>query len=156
MLPHGMNEDGRMQRYVIAAARRSLSTAVTAAKVARSARYHRAHRLQATAILANIARDTGRSLPASDRKLCDDYARDVLGHRHYAPWLYVYSLFSGNFREGWIPDNYYGAVVVPRLKGAYGAVSSLKPLNTAILGRQGFPDIASHINGLYYDCAGGG
>jgi hypothetical protein len=24
---------------------------------------------------------------------------------------------NGTFKEGWIPDNYYGAVVAPRTKG---------------------------------------
>jgi len=145
-----------MKRFARAVRRGSFSAARAAVNTARSVRYHRGHRKQAMAIVENIARDTGRSLSPTDRKRCDDYAADVLGQRRYAPWLYVYTLFSGKFKEGWIPDNYYGAVVVPRLKGAYGSISNLKPLNTVILGNNGFPDLVSHINGLYYDNARGG
>jgi hypothetical protein len=77
----------------------------------------------------------------------DTYAEKVLGWKGYAPWLHVYAAVSGDFREGWMPDNYYGTFVVGRLKGRYGAVSGLKSLAGKMINSEHFPDIAYQING---------
>ncbi|TVP51906.1 MAG: hypothetical protein EA349_16725 [Halomonadaceae bacterium] len=90
-------------------------------------------------------------LARHDRKRCDEYAHDILGHRQYAPWLYVYTALSGQFKEGWIPDNYYGAVVLPTINGHYGKISSLKPLNACIFNSPLFPDKLSYVNGMFFD-----
>jgi hypothetical protein len=82
-------------------------------------------------------------------RLADDYAREVLGHIRYAPWLYVYSALTGAFKEGWIPDNYYGSVVVPSFKGSYGKISSLKAFTNLIFRSDAFPDLAYYANGLF-------
>ncbi len=111
-------------------------------------RYHYLHVKQANALRRGIEAARGKT-PARDIKLCKEYAVEVLGHKHFAPWLYVYCSIAGGFREGWIPDNFYGAIVVPTFKGLYGKVSSLKPLNTAIFGSEAFPDLASYINGIF-------
>jgi hypothetical protein len=84
-------------------------------------------------------------------KQCDDYAIEVFGHRHFAVWLYVYSAVAGCFKEGWMPDNYYGSVVVPKLKGDYGKVSCLKSLHSTIFSSHSFPDILSYSNGVFFD-----
>jgi len=119
-------------------------------KTAMRCRYHRIHAIQATRILKSIARH-GTKLRDSDKKLCDEYAVDILGHKHFAPWLYVYTAISGEFKEGWIPDNYYGSIVVPKIKGDYGKVSSLKPLNAVIFQSGLFPDLLSYANGVFFD-----
>ena len=115
-----------------------------------SYRYHRHHITVAKKILKGIEDAKG---PLSQRvvKQCDDYAIDVFGHRHFAAWLYVYSAIAGCFKEGWIPDNYYGSVVVPKLKGVYGKVSCLKSLHTTIFSHNSFPDILSYVNGVFFD-----
>lgn len=118
-------------------------------RAVRNTHYHRGHRRQALTILEAIRRD-GLTLTETQRKRCDDYAVETFGSRKYAPWLYVYSAMAGEFREGWIPDNYYGEVVAPKLKGDYGEISSLKPLNQALFGSNAFPDIASHVNGIVF------
>jgi hypothetical protein len=84
-------------------------------------------------------------------KHCDAYALDVFGHRHFAAWLYVYSAIAGRFMEGWIPDNYYGSIVFSKLKGDYGKLSRLKPLNSTIFSNNCFPDILSYSNGVFFD-----
>lgn len=111
---------------------------------------HRLHRATALEVADRIASVKG-PLPKSVIKHCDDYASDVLGRRYFAPWLYVYSAVSGAFKEGWIPDNYYVTHVVPKLSGAYGDVSYLKPLNYRIFGSESFPDLGSHVNGMFFD-----
>ncbi len=112
------------------------------------ARFHRYHRIQALSIHRTLQKSLGRTNRA-DLDHADAYAREVLGHARYAPWLYVYTAMAGRFKEGWIPDNYYGHVVVPQLKGGYGKVSSLKSLQCGIFGDNAFPDVAYFANGLF-------
>lgn len=126
---------------------------VIARKWARGAldvRFHRIHRSQALRILGTLEQYQGKTRQA-DLKRADAYAREVLGHERYAPWLYVYSAVAGRFKEGWIPDNYYGHVVVPRLKGAYGVASSLKSLQRTIFQSDAFPDLVYFANGLFIE-----
>lgn len=111
---------------------------------------HRAHRLEAEGVLERLRKTKG-VLDHAVRSKCDAYAIDVLGDRKYAPWLYVYSTMAGKFNEGWIPDNYYGTLVVEKLKGDYGRVSSLKPLNSAFFPGGAFPDLLAFVNGLFFD-----
>ena len=112
--------------------------------------HHYSHFKLANRILNSIEGRKGKTC-GRDIKLCDEYAVDVLGHKNFAPWLYVYSAISGEFKKGWIPDNYYGAIVVPRLQGSYRAVSALNPLNSAIFQSDLFPDLLSHANGIFFD-----
>jgi hypothetical protein len=112
-------------------------------------RFHQSHKRQALEILRHIESAKGKTNPVLLRK-CDDYAKDVLGWQAYAPWLYVYTAIAGKFKEGWIPDNYYGKVVVPAMSGYYGAVSDLKPLSMMMFRCDTFPDIAYFVNGLFY------
>ncbi|MCI5078605.1 sugar-transfer associated ATP-grasp domain-containing protein [Oricola sp.] len=112
--------------------------------------YHRKHRKEALRYLRSIEQDTG---PLSQEivRRCDDYARDVFGSKLYAPWLYVYSAVAGEFREGWMPDNYYGRHVVRRGKGAYGAIANQKAVAPYLFGDVDLPDLAYCVNGRFYD-----
>lgn len=111
-------------------------------------RYHLNQKKKALSTLKKIESSKGK-IDTKLIKLCDQYASEVLGWIGYSPWLYVYSAISGNFKKGWIPDNYYGQNVVPKLKGDYGKVSALKPLNIKIFSSDLFPDIAYQVNGLW-------
>nr|WKF61690.1 hypothetical protein HUO10_006222 [Paraburkholderia busanensis] len=118
-------------------------------KKAGQLRFHRHHRVEAARVLRALEMRHGRTDPAQ-LQLADTYARDVFGHAIYAPWLRAYTAFSRTFKEGWIPDNYYGSVVVPSLKGSYGKISDLKPLSRLIFGGEAFPDVAYFANGLFF------
>lgn len=123
---------------------------ITAAlKLALDRRYHRRHRLLAGTILRRLEGVLGETDRKSIR-CCGEYAEDVLGWRGYAPWLYVYSAMSGGFREGWIPDNYYGKVVKPALKGEYGEVSDLKSVTNMIFRSEAIPDRGYYVNGMFF------
>src|SRR5262249_40108709 len=78
---------------------------------------------------------------------------EVLGHRHFASWLYVYTAVSGGFKEGWVPENYYGEFVVPKLQGRYGRVSESRGLNAVMLQSEAFPDVLAYANGIFFDTA---
>jgi hypothetical protein len=112
-------------------------------------RFHWRHAVEARSIRRTIESRHGRTDP-SQLKLADVYARDVFGDARYAPWLQAYTAFNGSFREGWIPDNYYGSVVVPKLKGLYGQISNLKPVSRLLFRDDAFPDIAYYVNGMFF------
>ena len=82
-------------------------------------------------------------------KQCDEYAKEVLGWKGYAPWLYVYSAFNNKFIEGWIPDNYYARVVIPKLKGHYGPITDYNALTAKMFSTSHFPDILYYTNGFW-------
>ncbi|MFM0423642.1 sugar-transfer associated ATP-grasp domain-containing protein [Paraburkholderia strydomiana] len=111
--------------------------------------FHRVHGVQAKRVLRQLEKKYGPADPAT-LKQADTYALDVFGDAIYAPWLRVYAAFSGTFKEGWIPDNFYGGVVVPNMKGGYGRISNLKPMSRVIFGGDAFPDIAYFANGLFF------
>ncbi|MEW9586303.1 sugar-transfer associated ATP-grasp domain-containing protein [Paraburkholderia sp. DGU8] len=112
-------------------------------------KFHRDHRIQAGEILRTIESRRGKIDPQVLRQI-ESYAHDVFGDVIYAPWLKVYTALNGTFKEGWIPDNYYGAVVVPQTKGWYGKISTLKSVSRLIFRDKCFPDIGYFANGLFY------
>jgi hypothetical protein len=115
----------------------------------RELKHNRSERAAVERTLSIIATEKG-PLTSALRKQADDYARDVLGWSEHAPWLYVYSALAGTFREGWIPDSYYGRVVVPAMQGAYGETSHYKPLSRCLFDSNALPDAAYFVNGLFY------
>jgi len=91
--------------------------------------YHSRHKKNALKVLKSIESEKGKT----DKKLIklsDEYASDILGWKGYAPWLYVYCAINQVFKEGWIPDNYYGRIVVPKLKGNYGIIADYNALTS--------------------------
>lgn len=111
--------------------------------------YHQRHGAQANEILVTLEGKFGKTDPNS-LKLAEAYALDVFGNAHYAPWLRVYTAVAGKFKEGWIPDNYYGRIVIPRIKGGYGKIGDLKGLSKVIFDTDVFPDAAYFVNGLFF------
>jgi hypothetical protein len=85
-----------------------------------------------------------------DRRRALSYARDVLGGWYFAPWLINYSAVRGSFSEGWIPDNFYGGVIVPRFNRPLN-VAGAKTFSARLLPRETLPDLGYHINGRFYD-----
>jgi len=115
-------------------------------------RFHRLLNAEAELLLKNIESEKGK-IPQQVKKLSKEYACDVLGWAGYAPWLKVYSAMAGAFKEGWIPDNYYGWVVVPKMKGFYGEIAKINPLAAKLLNTDRLPNIAYYVNGLFFSPA---
>lgn len=105
---------------------------------------------EATAGLRMVESQRGRTDRAAIRR-ADEYAREVLGSADYAPWLRLYTAISGGFREGWIPDNYYGLVVAPLKGGEVSKVALTKSFTNCVLDTEALPDLAYVIDGVYYD-----
>lgn len=110
--------------------------------------YHLRHKRQALMVLKNIESVKGKTDPKLI-KLADNYAKEVLGSKKFSPWLYVYTAMRGKFMEGWIPDNYYGRILVPKLKGNYGKIADYNSLTNKIFSGSNFPDIVYFSNGLW-------
>jgi hypothetical protein len=108
--------------------------------------------LQADAdrIIRQMQKDGGQA-PASAFGKAEAYARDILGSALYAPWLKVYTAASGGFREGWIPDNYYGKEVITRIDGRYRHAADAKTFINRVMHSPHIPDLAYVIRGLFYD-----
>ena len=113
-----------------------------------TAKYHKLAEKSALQALANLELERGK-LDVSTKRTCDEYAHDVLGSSVYAPWLYVYSSVTGEFKEGWIPNNYYGKVVISALKSSYGDIASLKAFTRQLFKNSMFPDLVYRVNGLW-------
>jgi hypothetical protein len=118
---------------------------------ARASQYHKQHEKEAKTAVSVIESHTSRRLTSSLKKIADEYSSDVFGSRQYAPWLYVYSLVSGQFKEGWIPDNFFGRIVCPRINREVVVVTSLKSFSNVVLKTEALPDIGYYISGNFYD-----
>jgi hypothetical protein len=116
-------------------------------KLEKLARYHQD---AAAASLHNAQTQLGAVSDATLR-LCEEYAVAVLGDKVYAPWLKVYATVCGEFKEGWVPDNYYGRYVVGRRKGAYGFISYQRALSKVLFDTNANPDIAYVVNERLFD-----
>lgn len=112
--------------------------------------YHEGQAYLASQFLKTIESERG-TLSKQLIHECDDYAIDILGDKKYAPWLYVYTAVSGQFKPGWIPPNLYEPKVIPNVNGHYGACATLKPLNSIFFQAKEFPDLGSFVNGLFLD-----
>ena len=113
-------------------------------------RYHQASNKEAEKILRSIKNERGILNPHF-KKLSEEYAQDVFGNKHFAPWLNVYAETAETFKTGWIPDNYYGFFVVPYKSSFYGIMSSgIKSLTQKLLTTSCLPDIAYYVSGLFF------
>ena len=119
-------------------------------KKRRLSKYHKRSNSIARDALTVIEKERGKTNISLINK-CDEYAEKVLGWHGYAPWLYVYSAISESFKEGWIPDNYYGKVVLPKVNGQYKDLSELKSLSTELIKSKAIPDILRIMNGRFFD-----
>jgi hypothetical protein len=113
---------------------------------------HRRSNQRARLALKGVEKQQGTTGSATVNR-CNEYAQEVLGSRRYAPWLHVYAAVSGGFKEGWIPDNYYGLVVYPTKNPIASKVSLLKTFTNRILDTEALPDLAYVIDGVYFSRA---
>ena len=109
------------------------------------------HEQEALKAISTIEKFNGTKLSLRHKRMADEYATSILGKREYAPWLYVYTLISGDFREGWIPDAFFGLVVWPKVNNGLDELTSVKTLAKVVLRTEALPDIAYYIDGAFFD-----
>jgi hypothetical protein len=126
---------------------RLLGVAKSIGKTVLRQHYSRNHLNAARSTLRTVERLYGALKPA-DRSLCDAYATEVLGHAKYAPWLHVYTVVSGRYQDGLIPDNFFDECVLPHNSGRHGELSQFRSLNAFLFDAPEFPDLAVQINGM--------
>lgn len=99
-----------------------------------------------------VAQHPKRALDRQTLTHIDAYARTVLGSPRFASWLQLYSAVYGRFVEGWIPDNYFARVVLPRVQNpTRKGVSNVKTLTRRILRTDLLPDLVYHVRGCWLD-----
>lgn len=113
-------------------------------------KYHAFYKRSALEALRNIEKEKGK-LPKAILNQCDNYAKSYLGDIKYAPWLYVYSAIQGEFKHGWIPENYYYKVIVKGSNNGFSAPADLKPLSNRILKTDKLPDLLYVNNGIFIE-----
>jgi hypothetical protein len=124
-----------------------------AARWAKNRRYDYVHQQQALAAVAAIERYNATRLTRSMQSQADEYAVQVLGGKQFAPWLYVYALIAGRFKEGWIPDNYFGRIVWPTVNNGLGQLTHYKTFTNVVFNTDALPDVGYYINGQLFDRA---
>lgn len=109
---------------------------------------HKRDKKRALKALKKIESYKGKLNPKL-QKQADSYAKEVLGNKSFAPWLYVYSILQNEFKEGWIPDIYYKKEVVPKLNGDYGIVTDRNFVIPFLFPNVEPLDIAYFLNGKF-------
>lgn len=114
--------------------------------------YHKEQNALALKVRKVLENQNGK-LSDTNVRLCNEYALDVFEDKKYAPWLMAYCAYSNEFKEGWIPDNYYGETVIPALKGQYGKVCDRTLIINKLLNQEHSLDLGYFINGHFLDVA---
>ncbi len=114
------------------------------------------HRIRARAetrrLLSILVGEEGCSpLSRAQEEEIREYSRETFGKSWFGEWLRVYTVFRGAFYEGWMPDDFFGEMVLPKVNKAYRGVSNIKTLTRKFLRTDAIPDIAYYIGGAWFD-----
>src|SRR5699024_522802 len=102
-------------------------------------------------LLKGMEEEYKYKLSSKMKKHIDEYAKEVFGSVAYAPSLYVYTVYNQEFKEGWIPDNYFGYVVAPKANKGLGHVANMKTMSKKIIQTNKLPDKFFVIDQTLYD-----
>jgi hypothetical protein len=98
-------------------------------------------------------KSTGKSvLNRQIKKRIKQYAQKRFGSTAYWPYLALNTEIRGEFKEGWIPDDYYRYVMEPKINPpAYSSVSEQKTFDYQFWGDFAVRPLFLCISGRYYD-----
>ncbi|MEI3611401.1 sugar-transfer associated ATP-grasp domain-containing protein [Pseudogracilibacillus sp. SO30301A] len=114
-------------------------------------KYDKIHKKNALNALRVIEKDTGYKLSSKLKSIIDEYSIEVLGSKEYSYWLYAYTAYNQKFKEGWIPDNYFGYIVAPKVNKGIGEISNIKTMSRKIVQTDLLPDKFYMIDKTLYD-----
>lgn len=88
------------------------------------------------------------------KKRIKKYAKKSFGSVRYAGWLMVYTELRGEFKEGWLPDDFFSYEFLPYLNDKnLSHLSELKTFDHMIFHPHGILPLAKKINGICFDSA---
>lgn len=125
-------------------------TAKSFYEIGRSYMFHKEQNNEARRMLKLIESERGK-LSNKNYKLCNEYALDIFKNKKYTPWLHTYCAWNNEFKEGWIPDNYYCEYIVIDLKGDYGKICDRGALISNIIEDDNSSNLGFFINHLLLD-----
>jgi hypothetical protein len=100
--------------------------------------------------VALLLRNAGvRDLSAAEIGRIRDYAASTFGDVRYYPWLYFYTLYRGEFREGWVPPDYFHGVAIDHVNGGYRRICGARTLYHRLLGTDRVPDLLYCVKGQW-------
>lgn len=89
-----------------------------------------------------------------DRKLLKtikEYCLAKFNDKSYWPWLALYTELKGEFKEGWIPEDYYRFKLLPRMNPQkYMKFSEAKTFDYKIFGEAIIEPIILRLNGRFF------
>lgn len=84
------------------------------------------------------------------KKSIKRYARQRFGNSAYWPYLALYSEIRGKFIKGWIPNDYYWLVLLPRINPKnYGYISDQKTFDYKVFGDFAVKPLFYFISGMF-------
>lgn len=111
---------------------------------------HRISRDEAHRTREMIVNAKKQSIMNSDlKKKIQEYSRDRFGKPSYWPWLALYSEIRGEFKEGWIPCDYFRFSVLPQWN-PHTSFSSLKTMDYRLFNDFSVRPVATIINSVIY------
>lgn len=125
-----------------------IDTAKNVIEKAKVYAYHKEQNRNARKYLNSIESEKGK-LDHKLKNLCVEYAKDIFLDEKYAPWLFVYCANAQDFKEGWMPDNYYGEIVLPNMNAEYGKICNRKSVVSRLLNESNSLDICFFVNNLF-------
>ena len=109
---------------------------------------------QAEHAFEKICAHSGRRPERGQLDRAEAWARDVLGSERFAPWLRAHTAWTGEFKEGWIPNNFYRRIVLPAIQGRVQRLASFKTLARRLMNTDLMPDVAYLVKGNWLDVEG--
>ncbi len=98
---------------------------------------------------ALIAARPDRVVSPSQHKEIIEYSREVFGDQRFAPWLRLFSAHSGEFKEGWLPDNFFGTI--RKRLDPYPRLAMSRTFARKLMNTKQIPDIVSCVRGNWRD-----
>jgi len=83
------------------------------------------------------------------KKKMEEYCRERFGKTDYWPWLALYTEYRGEFKEGWIPCDYFRFSILPQWN-PHSSFSSLKTMDYRLFTDFSVRPVATVINSVIY------
>ncbi len=116
----------------------------------------RMSRDDANQIRKRLVSNRGRKI--IDKKLdkkIKAYCRKAFGSSSYWPWIALYTELRGEFKEGWMPDDYYRFRLLPKVNPEkFMKFSEAKTIDYKLFNESIVAPIIFRTNGRYYNKGG--